>query len=441
MNKILKAINVLFVVLLLLGTSAVKSATSTEYSLNQIDVDGTTVFDADDSTENSVVFVERGTTSVIEVWITGENSISVNDNEVDDVKVKAWIGGHEFGDIEDTSSIFTVQEGITYKKVLRLDIPSDFNVNENDDTTLNVEVFDSDNNRRESFPVRIQEQRHSLNIIDVILNPGLSIDAGKVLFGTVRAENLGEKTERDIKVVMSIPELGLSTRTFIDELVNEVDAENEDEDDRVSASSDELFLKIPENTKEGTYTLKVQVIYNRGHTTEERTYALNVNGITPVTTQETVVSIDSTSQSVEAGKGAVFKLTVTNMGSKAATFTADAAGVSSWGSSRVDPSSITVLPDQTGEMFVFVSANENADSGEKAVTLTVKSGDSVVKQIPVTVKVSETGSSADTFGSLRKGLEVGFIVLLIVLVILGLILAARKLGSKEDEEEGKKTYY
>ena len=261
-----------------------------------------------------------------------------------------------------------------------------------------------------------------------------------MLFGTVRAENLGEKTERDIKVVMSIPELGLSTRTFIDELVNQADADLIDEDNRVSASSDELFLKIPENTKEGTYTLKVQVIYNRGHTTEERTYALNVKGVTPVTTQEAVVSIDSTSQSVEAGKGVVFKLTVTNMGSKAATFTADVAGVSSWGTSRIDPAMVTVLPDQTGEMFVFVSASENADAGDKSFTLSVKSGDSVVKQIPVTVKVSNA-SSVDTFGGLRKGLEVGFIVLLIVLVILGLILAARKLGSKEDEEEGKKTYY
>ena len=88
-------------------------------------------------------------------------------------------------------------------------------------------------------------------------------------------------------------------------------------------------------------------------------------------------------------------------------------------------------------MFVYIGSNENAQAQDYSATLTVKAGDMVVKQVPVTVKVAS--AQANSFGSLRKGLEIGFIVLLIVLVILGLILAARKLGGKE-EEEGK-TYY
>lgn len=434
MNKILKYVNVFFVALLLLVPSYVKSATSelsTDYDIERIEVDGTEVFDSD------VVSVERGQTIEIAVWIRGEAVIS--GDEVENVKVKAWISGSEFDDVEDTSGVFTVEENVLYKKVLKLDIPEDFDI-ENEEvvrTTLNVEVYDDDNSVQQEFKLRIQEQRHSLNIVDVIINPGLTVEAGKNVFGTVRVENLGEKTERDVKVTMSIPELGLSTRTFIDELVNTADAENNDEDDKVSASSDELFLKVPEDTKEGTYTLKFLVTYNRGHSSVEKTYALNVKGGAAVLTQEAVVSVDSTLQSVEAGKGAVFKVMVTNLGSKAMTFSTEVAGVSSWGNSRVDPATVTIASNQNGEMFVYIGSNENAQAQDYSATLTVKAGDMIVKQVPVTVKVAS--AQADSFGSLRKGLEIGFIVLLIVLVILGLILAARKLGGKE-EEEGK-TYY
>ncbi|MEK6974112.1 MAG: hypothetical protein AABW41_02670 [Nanoarchaeota archaeon] len=431
MNKILKFVNVFFVALLLLVPSYVKSATSdlsTDYSVERIEIDGTEVFDGD------VVSVERGQTTEIAVWVRGKAVIS--GDEVENVKVKAWIGGNEFDDVEDTSGVFTVEENVLYKKVLKLDIPEDFDI-EDDRTTLNVEVYDDDNSVEQEFKLRIQEKRHSLNIIDVIINPGLTVEAGKSLFGSVRVENLGERTERDVKVTMSIPELGLSTRTFIDELVNEADAETKDEDDKVSASSDELFLKVPEDTKEGTYTLKFLVTYNRGHSSVEKTYALNVKGGAAVVTQEAVVSVDSTLQSVEAGKGAVFKVMVTNLGSKAVTFSTEVAGVSSWGNSRVDPATVTVSPNQNGEMFVYIGSNENAQAQDYSATLTVKAGDMVVKQVPVTVKVAS--AQANSFGSLRKGLEIGFIVLLIVLVILGLILAARKLGGKE-EEEGK-TYY
>ncbi|MBI2671211.1 hypothetical protein HYX18_04525 [Candidatus Woesearchaeota archaeon] len=445
MNKILKIVNVFFVALLLLVPSYVKnvrSAESPDYFIERIDVDGTTVFEGDlNRVSRDTVNLERGETLTVEVWVRGVEDIGDNNlsgDTVDNVKVKAFMSGGEFDDVEDTSDVFTVREGVLHKKVLRLDIPEDFDI-EDETTTLNIEVFDGDNSREEDLELNIVEKRHALNILDVILNPGLTVESGKTVFGTVRVENLGEKTERDVKIVMSIPELGLSTRTFIDELVNEEDAENDDEDDKVSASSDELFLKIPEDTKEGTYTLKFDVVYNRGHSSLTKTYALNVKGIAPTLVKEqAIASVDTTLQTVEAGKGAIFKVMVTNLGTKTMTFSTDVAGVTSWGNSRVDPASVTVAPDQTGEMFVFIGANENAQAADNAVTLTVKSGENIVKQVPVTVKVSGA-QTQDTFGSLRRGLEIGFIVLLIVLVILGLILAARKLGGKE-EEEGK-TYY
>jgi uncharacterized membrane protein len=427
MNKILKFVSVILAVFMLLGTNVRSS--SSAFSVEQIRLDNLDISNGD------VVYVERGTTSTLEVWVKGQNVT------VDNVKIKAWIGGYEYGDIQDTSDIFDVEAGTTYKKTLRLDIPTDFEVSNTD--SMNVEVYNGDESVRQEFTVKIREQRHYLSIMDVNLNPGLTVEAGKNLFGTVRVENLGAKDERDVKVTMSIPELGLTASTYIDRLFSEstdCDITSCETDNKVSTSSDEIYFKIPENTKEGTYTLKVQVSYNRGYTTEEKTYALNVkSGVPSLTSNGALVSVDSNTQTAQAGKGAVFKVSVTNLAGKTMTFSTDVAGVSSWGTSRTDPATVTVAADQTAEMFVYVSANEDAQAVDHSITLTVKSGDAIVKQVPVTVKVS-SASSDTTFGSLRRGLEIGFIVLLIVLVILGLILAARKLGGKDEEESGK-TYY
>lgn len=427
MNKTFSILSVLLVLFLLLGTS-VKSLDSGSYTIENVKLDSTDISNGD------VVYIERGTTSTVEVWVKGNASAS-------DVKIKAWIGGYEYGDIQDTSDLFDVEPGVTYKKTLKLEIPQDFEISDRD--TLHVEVYDSDNSIEYEYQVNINEVRHSLNILDVNVNPGLTVEAGKNIFGTVRVENLGDKIERDIQVQMNIPELGLTTKTFIDKLVDQATLDdNNNDNDKVSASSDELFLKIPSNTPAGTYTLNFLVTYNRGHTVEKKTYVLTVTGGSESSQagSDTVsINVDTTTQTVQPGKGAVFKIMVTNLDNKAMTFTTDVAGVSSWGASRSDPATVTIAPDNSGEMFVYVSANENAQASTNPITLTVKSGNNIVKQIPVSVRVEGSASSA-TFSSLRSGLEIGFIVLLIVLVILGLILAARKLGGK-DEEDGGKTYY
>ena len=427
MNKILKFVSVILAVFMLLGTN-VRSDSST-FSVEQIRLDNLDISNGDK------VSITAGSTSNIEVWIRANNT------NVDNVRVKAWIGGYEYGDIEASSDIFDITAGSTKKLTLNLDIPSDYIVNDGDQ--LHIEVYNGDNSISSDYPVLIESARHNVNIMDVNLNPGLTVEAGKNLFSTVRVENLGAKDERDVKVTMSVPELGLTASTYIDRLFSDssnCDISSCESDNKVSTSSDEIYFKIPENTKEGTYTLKVQVSYNRGYTTEEKTYALNVkSGVPSLTSNGALVSVDSNTQTVQAGKGAVFKVSVTNLAGTTMTFSTDVAGVSSWGTSRTDPATVTVAADQTAEMFVYVSANEDAQAVDHSITLTVKSGDAIVKQVPVTVKVS--GASSDTtFGSLRRGLEIGFIVLLIVLVILGLILAARKLGGKDEEESGK-TYY
>jgi len=443
MNKQLKFLSIvmLFVALVMTTVNTV-SASATDYQIERVDVDGTNAWNIGSGAVDSIEF-ERGETISVEVWVRALT------NDANDLKVSAEINGYEYDDIEDVTKPFDIEGADTVKrKVLTLKIPEDIGFdNENSDSfTLRVRASTKNDDDEANVDLVLSKQRDSLNLIDVIFNPSLSVEAGKTLFSSVRLENLGAKKQEDIKVTMSIPELGLSTRTYIDELVSAEDDNNDDEE--TSASTEQLFLKMPENVKSGVYELVIDVDYNRGHDSFSKSYNLNVRGqeVSPEQEAEAVISIDTTSQNIEKGEGAVYKLSFANLGSKAQTYSVGVTGTGSWGTARVDPSSILVLPNGAGEMYVFVSANENADLGTHFFTVTINAGDQAIKQINLKAEVTGASAQPSDYSNIRKGLEIGFLVLLIILVILGLVLAGKKLGGNGKEEYGEpgtneKSYY
>jgi len=436
MNKLFGLIGALLLVFA--SIPGIAFATEPGYRIDHVEVNDVPV------NANNIVKIERGETAVIEVLLLGLNGTFT------DVRVEAEIFGYERGTIEDVSDIFTIEPGVTYRTVLRLEIPEDLEPS-SEDYSLRIRVSDRDNSISERFTLRVKEVRHFVNILDVIFNPGLDVEAGSNLFSIVRLENLGEKKEEDIKVTMSIPELGLSNSVFVDELVPFEDTtRNHDDDEEDSASTDELLLRIPKNAK-GEYDLKITVDYNRGNTVEEGTYKLLIKPIevvkTPIdgepTEVSTVVSIDTTRQNIEQGKGAVFKFMFANLGDATKTYSLDVSGVDKFGTYRVDPQAVTVAKDQTGDLALFVAADEDAQTGMKTFSVKVMEGAKVIKQVSLTADVTEGKTAADPWSNVRTGLEVGFFILLIILVILGLVIAARRIGRKDDLEEPSNTqsYY
>ena len=108
-------------------------------------------------------------------------------------------------------------------------------------------------------------------------------------------------------------------------------------------------------------------------------------------------------------------------------------GVSEWGTSSVNK--------EANKAYVFVSANENVKSGSYPFTVKVMSGTATVKEFDLTANITKfQGSSSD----IKEGLQIGFAVLLVILIILGIILAAKKIGRSDSEEplmEEGETYY
>ncbi|MEM4244989.1 MAG: hypothetical protein QXR60_02170, partial [Candidatus Nanoarchaeia archaeon] len=266
-----------------------------------------------DDMSGDIVYVERGQEVPVEV------SFEALDN-YDDVRVKVWIGGYEYDDVKAVSKIFDIENGVSYKKTLYLEIPEDIDINDNggmDTYKLKVEVYNDDYSYEESYTLRIKEQRHKLAILDVILRPGSTVQAGQALFATVRVENLGDKKEEDIRVTVSIPELGISQRTYIDELTAH---EEDNEDEESSMSSEEIYLRIPADAKTGFYTVNVDVEYSRGHEKESVTGKIYVQGTAAEEEQpekeKTVIGTDATTKVVKQGEEVAYKVMIANMGSK-----------------------------------------------------------------------------------------------------------------------------
>jgi uncharacterized membrane protein len=420
MNSIYKLMSIVFV--LLVGMTMVQ-ATSPDYDIARVEVNGKLVTPSDST---SFVVIDRGETLEVDIWVDGESAGSV----ADDVRVRAWVGGYEYGEIAKKSDLFKVEPDGSYHRTLYIDIPNDIDADDDGNSEnykLHVELFDSVNEERSEYTFRIDEKRHDLRVQDVIFRPGLSVEAGEILFSTVRVENMGDKKEEDVQVRVTIPELGVIARDYINELVPE---DNNIEDEESSDEVD-LFFRIPKNAEAKDYQATVELIYNRGHSTVSESYLVHVDGKSITDAEASVISIDSASKDVAPGVSTVYKIMVANFGSDKAVYSAEVLGAGVWGSAVVEPGFVTINAGETGELLVKVTSNEGV-SGAQSFAVKVKADGETIKEINLGANVT---ASSD-LGNVKRGLEIGFAVLAILLVILALIIAFNKLrGSEDDEEE------
>ena len=105
------------------------NADSDNYEITKVYINGIS------PSSGQMVQVERGDTAQITVHLEGTGDTT-------DVKIKTWIGGYEFDTIEEYTETFDVENGVSYRKTLYLEIPEDLDVSSNE-YTLHVEVYDS----------------------------------------------------------------------------------------------------------------------------------------------------------------------------------------------------------------------------------------------------------------------------------------------------------
>ncbi len=430
--KKITAILLLIIGLLVVGSAALASDTD----FDKVKVEGV------DMTDTNTVYVERGNTIDVYVqWTAGTDP----DVDREDLKLNAWIDGYDYDDVEDTVVLTEMDPGDTVSKTLHISLPEDMDARET--YTLYVELS-GDIDISKKYNLKISPEKHKLAINDLILRPS-TVAAGGILFATVRVENIGYEDEENIKVTVSIPDLGVSAKDYIDELVADDDEDDDDDDGKIADSTPEMKLPIAPDAKPGVYNVKIIVTYEDGHETVEKTETVTVKAAEAATTEQvpaTLVNIDSSSKEGAVGVELPFKIMVANLGGEATVYSVEVAGADLWATTRVEPVMMTLPPDNTGEIFVYVKPKTDIETGKHSFTAKVKSGNMIVAEKTLITDIIGTGTTTTTttgatttngqtnFASLKNALVIGFGVLVVLLVILGLIIAFNKMSKDEDEE-------
>lgn len=214
------------------------------------------------------VQVQRDATNLIAFERDNELVVDVllsSTTDIKNVELEAFVSGYEYNDestLTKSTSLFDMDANVSYKKTLRFTLPSDM-----DQDNYKLRILLTDRNGQETiqnYNLKVEGARHTIKIMEVTMSDD-AVKSGSALLATVRIENQGQKTESDVKISVSVPDLGISATDYIDEI--KVDKQKD---------SEELYLRIPTCAKPGIYPIKATVSYDREHTTVTKTVPFEV---------------------------------------------------------------------------------------------------------------------------------------------------------------------
>lgn len=439
MRKLLMVLTLLMLSVLGLSLAAAVSL-ETPLKITAVEVDGQDVpkiFTQKDI-DNAVsiadlegVAVEEGADIEIEVSLEATATVK-------DIEVEAEIRGFEFRkEIKDTSDrtdIFDMEVKApgktTKKKTLQVTFPREL---EKDRYLLRLTVDDKDSAALIRYVVlQIEPPRHNIAIADVSFSPGMTIKAGRSLLATVLLENFGEKDEKDVKVMVSIPDLGVKAIEVVDEV--ETDDHNFDFED-----VPEMFLPIPATAKAGEYDVEVKVDYHDLRKTVTKTFTIEVTPnelFAPVNEDKLVLAYEPQSQSLALGTSGRYGIALTNAGRQSKAYALEVI-TGGWATAKVSENLVVLEPGKNAVVYVELMPTAQAAPGDHLASVLIKSAaGETLQTIPLKATMAAPASPRT---GLRDALEIALIVLVVLLVIIGLIIGFARLRRDEPEEE--KTYY
>ncbi|MBI4142153.1 hypothetical protein HY484_04460 [Candidatus Woesearchaeota archaeon] len=232
--------------LVLLAMVGVVSAAPLPVAVNSVEVDDQLVTLG----STNRLSIERDQPFEVKVVLTATEALS-------NVEVEAFVSGYEYNDVErvfDATPVFDVQPNTTYTKRLTIVLPADADA---DNYKLRVVIADRDHDAIiQNYELRLDAQRHLLRVDDVNLfsaGHGNQVVSGDPLLANVRVKNLGDRTEDDVKVRVSLPALGVSGTRYIDSIRSDK-----------SEETGNLYLKLPKCVDAGDYGVTVEVTYDNG---------------------------------------------------------------------------------------------------------------------------------------------------------------------------------
>lgn len=384
-----------------------------DVSIDSIEIEG----DALAENENNFVVVDKGEKKLnLKVRLTALEN-------VEDAHIDAVLAFENGDVVADATATFDIGDGDNAAKDLELKLPFKF---EQSDFKLRVKVVDAEGDSEQKlYGLRISQKKFPFVISSISL-PENGAEAGKSILARVSFRNTGVAPLEGMLVKAGIPELGVSSTRFVDQIKNSGN----------SAFEDEFVLKIPESAGTGTYTLRAELVFQFGNENEIREipfFLLGKNGQkSQIVNEKLVINVPISKQDIKNdGSEVIYPLILTNEGPDANTYTLLLDGAD-WAKLRLSDSNVFVIkPKESKTINVFASTTTNAE-GEQIFLATVKSHDKVLKQVPLRGNVvAVRGLLA---AKLKTLLEIILIVIVIAVAAIGFFFGVRKFLRSDNEE-------
>jgi len=331
------------------------------------------------------------------------------DSDTEDVRVRVWMEGYR-DEVSVKTDRFGVLQGVTYTKLLSLELPEDLK-DTSQDFTLHVSISSADEYDSVDYDIRMQRETYSFNILSV--DYPVPVSAGDVMPVSVVVENNGMQDLDDGFVTITIPELDVSAKGYFGDLVSIEDDDNEDSTQKT------VYVKLPSDANKGVYEMKIRV-YNRD-ASQTVSQLIRIDGSDAGST----VLAGTRTKQVRSGQSETFELIIVNSGSEAQTYNLEAVSPQNTLAVSV-PSVIAVGAGSSQTVSVSVAALSNAQEG--------------VYPFSVEVDGQRVNFEAEVVGQ-ASGIVALTVVLVIVFVVLLVVLVVLLTRKDKSTEEVETSYY
>jgi len=362
------------------------------------------------TTLNSVELSQVGQTTAV---VTGDTLLLrvtfTADETVSGVKIRATIDGFR-EDVSASTDRFDVIAGVTYTKLLSVQLPASIKELANS-ATLRVEIVSAVADVPVLYSLLIQREPFNFDVLAVDYNT--EVASGETFPVAIVIKNVGFNSLDDGFVVVSIPELGVSARGFFGDLSPIRNCTGNCDSELVTLQKT-VYLRIPENAETGVYELEVTVYNPDAVTTVKESVRVQKSNTLQIIPVQSV-------QDIRAGETATYELILVNSGETIRVFNIRAVSGSALDVSV--PSVVTVSAGSSQTVPISVRAEDDAQ-GVSIFSVTVDG-----QQVDFTANITE-GRVNTSVVALTVILAIVFIVLLVVLIIL---LTRREKPIKEVE--------
>jgi len=223
-------------------------ATVSAIDVTGVTVEGITVSE-DGLSQTDNVSVIAGETITVKVYFATEI-----DEKASEVTITA-----ELGDSEVETSKFDIVSDKSYRKVLNIKVPYDFDDDElimDEKLEITIEGKDID---LELYPIVLTVQRPSYDVDFKSVNIDQNVESGETFPVDILVKNNGYNDLDDLYVTARISALGIEKGFYFGDLLHVETDDDEYKDDDTDTMNKRFYLTIPDDAATGTYTLEVEV--------------------------------------------------------------------------------------------------------------------------------------------------------------------------------------